>query len=170
MSDVKRPDECCPECKHDVAEATAKMESDWDLLMSTKFTPSKTASKVVVRPRSKAIDWDVNFSSIAGKAGDRVFCEVEVQVLFQIQKKMMTDTAEKPGTGTCVRGFTVNGKPQFPLGKPPVLTTFYSDGGLGCGVRYDNCRPGSKIGLELEFLVDCVFDAVFFGKALKEQS
>ncbi len=114
-------------------------------------------------------DAEVGLGSTEGETGERKWIRVAPQGVFRGEKLMATDTYFPEGSpvgghGTRILSILVGDKMQRQ--GAGTLTAFFGPGTLGNGSRWDTCRLGQEIAMEVEFLKTCRFDATIFGKVL----
>ena len=118
------------------------------------------------QPLQKARDWDLSFGPVSGAAGTTTVITVAPQCLFRGEKVMATDTGSPAGSQTRITQVMIGQRLQRPATGGGSLTTFFSNGALGNGIKWDTCQQALSISVTVSFISAVTFDMTVFGKAI----
>lgn len=186
MNDPKNDaGDCCPDCETGIAAGRAELErvaaetastNAADVLAVLAEASKQPAFAEYIKrkhqeanerpaPRvtpTRAVEHTIDFTC-EGRVGDVIEVRKKLHFLFRGEKIMATDTTGGLGTRMDV---TVAGILQRPKDSPRLLTEIGFNNPLGCGIRFEMCRPSDELLFTVEFLKDCRWDAAFMGRAV----
>jgi hypothetical protein len=117
------------------------------------------------QPLQKARDWQLDFGPTCSGANTSTTITVAPQCLFRGEKVMATDTGSPVGTATRIQTILIGNRLQRPA-STSTLTTFFSNGALGNGIKWDTCERALSIAITVSYTSACTFDMTVFGKAV----
>lgn len=120
-------------------------------------------------------DWD--FSTVVeGKKGELKTVTFEPESMVRANILLATDTSrvilpcghadKRDGYRTRLKDVRIGGRSQFPHGGG-ILTLFLSRGSPNQRLRWDTCKLGEKIEIDVEFLDDCALEIVLFTRLVQ---
>lgn len=110
--------------------------------------------------------FDFPIGPVNGQAGETKEIRVKPQCRFRVEKVMLTDDGDPPGSATMVTQFLVGNKIQRPAVGGGTLTSFYGPDSLANGVTWGVCEPALSIVVTVLFNRDATFRGSLFGSAL----
>lgn len=124
---------------------------------------NRSAADFVGNPKNMSRDFSFDSGMIDGLKGDTLTLVFRPGILFRIDKFMLTDTYQIPGTGTAMSVFTIDGRINLPLQEARTSRSFQS---RTWEIKFDVCRPSSSIEFRILFLRSCTFYMALFGKGV----
>lgn len=109
--------------------------------------------------------WDFPLGPVFGVAGTITTISVRPQCLFRVEKVMVTDTGDPPGSATMIMQFIVGSRVQRPVTGGASLAAFFGPEALGNGVSWSADSGGLRIQLQVSFVQDATFRGSLFGSA-----
>lgn len=114
----------------------------------------------------KAREIDFDSGSIDGQKNDTLTLVFKPEIVYRLDRMLVTDSWTPPGSGTGMTSMTINGRLNRPFNNGMSLSMNMNPSPLGSGIRYDTCQPGSSIEFEIKFLQTCTFMMALFGRGV----
>jgi hypothetical protein len=112
--------------------------------------------------------FDFPVGPLTGKAGETRTISIMPQCHFRVEKVMLVDDGDPPGTSTEIMQFLVGQQIQRPAATGPnggTLTSFFGPDSLGNGLTWGVCPPALSIMLTVKFNKDATLRGSLFGSA-----
>jgi hypothetical protein len=110
--------------------------------------------------------FDLPIGPVTGKAGETHTIRVKPQCRYRVEKVMLVDDGDPPGSVTEVTEFLVGQQIQRPATGGGTRTTFFGPDSLANGVTWGVCEPALSIVVTVRFLSDATFRGSLFGSAV----